>query len=133
MLVARASMLSRIATRSNDISLSEAVGSIVSLATRATPSSGQIRNPGFITSAAIGVMAAQRLGPTCAKRIPRLLAFEQRNTKNIRKGHGGRGRGRLLKTTPVTCGLIGEAQGKPGPRGSSRAVLPNPRVYRPDS
>ena len=42
-----------------------------------------------ITSAAIGVTAARELGPTCVRRTPRLLAFEQRKTKNIRKGQDG--------------------------------------------
>jgi len=59
-------------------------------AARAIPSCGRILNPRFITSAAIGVTAARKLGPTCARRIPRLLVFEQRKTKNILKGHSRR-------------------------------------------
>ena len=55
------------------------------LVVRATPLCGRIRNQGSITSAAIEAMPPQRLGPTCAKRTPRLLAFAQQKTKNIRK------------------------------------------------
>jgi len=48
-----------------------------------------------------GATATRKLGPTCARRTPRPPAFEQRKTKNIRKGLGGRGNGRLRKAAPV--------------------------------